>query len=506
MVVLSAAMLVLLAARVLDVQGLNAAKYASYGQAEQYQRVTLPALRGTLYDRNGNLLAASVPRVDIVSDDFLIHSRATAASSAVGLAHVLGLPEPRVVAMLSERNGFVPLADDVSRATESKVAALDLPFVSFVPDEMREDPTGSLFAPLLGIVGYGGKGLSGLEYLYQHELSGKGGSEDVVIGPSGDQLPGAAKDVKGAAQGTGLVLTLDQPLQYEVTQALSAQVLAQKAQSGVCIVLDTKTGGVLSMVNLVRTGNTVEPAEQNLATNAVYQPGSVMKIATVSGALQAGLITPDEVFTVPYTIWVGGWPFQDADYHPTEQLPVSQILAQSSNVGTIEIAHLLGQQRLSYMLSDLGFGHKTALDWPGESAGLVPTAANWSAADMGTVPIGTGEAVTPMQIVDAYNAVANGGEYVPPRLVEATVGPSGVEHVLPAAKTHRVLDQSTVDELCRCSRTLRRRAPVSRPRSLATRSPARRALPRSRARPARATSPERGWPPSWASCPLRIPS
>jgi cell division protein FtsI (penicillin-binding protein 3) len=248
-------------------------------------------------------------------------------------------------------------------------------------------------------------------------------------------------------QGTGLVLTLDQALQYEVTQALSAQVLGQKAQSGVAVVLDTKTGGVLSMVNLVRVGDKVEPAEQNLATNAVYQPGSVMKLATVSGALQNGLITPDEEFTVPYTIWVGGWPFEDADYHPTEQLPVSQILAQSSNVGTIEIAHLLGEERLQYMLKNLGFGEKTALDWPGESAGLVPTASNWSAADMGTVPIGTGEAVTAMQIVDAYNAVANGGEYVPPKLVEATVGPNGVEHVLPATAAHRVLDQSTVDEL-----------------------------------------------------------
>ena len=447
MLVLSAAMLLLLIGRVVDVQGLNASKYASYGQSEQYQQVTLPALRGTLYDRNGNLLAASAPRVDIVSDDFLIHSAATAASDAPGLARALDLSQSKVISLLSEHNGYVALADDVNSTVENKVADLALPFVSFVPAEIREEPTGNLFAPLLGQVGYGGKGLSGLEYLYQNALSGAAGSEQVVIGPSGDQLPGAAKGVKPAMQGTGLVLTLDQALQYEVTQALSAQVLGQKAQSGVAVVLDTKTGGVLSMVNLVRVGDKVEPAEQNLATNAVYQPGSVMKLATVSGALQNGLITPDEEFTVPYTIWVGGWPFEDADYHPTEQLPVSQILAQSSNVGTIEIAHLLGEERLQYMLKNLGFGEKTALDWPGESAGLVPTASNWSAADMGTVPIGAGEAVTAMQIVDAYNAVANGGEYVPPKLVEATVGPNGVEHVLPATAAHRVLDQSTVDEL-----------------------------------------------------------
>ncbi len=443
MLVLASAVLVLLACRVVQVQAVDGPKYAAYGSDEQYEKVTLPAIRGTVYDRNGNVLALSVPRVDVVADDLLVHD---AAKAAPGLARVLGLSRSEVVARLEEHNGYVPLATQVTRETESKVAALDLPFISFVPDDERIDPAGSLFEPVLGIVGYGNKGLSGLEYQYQSELAGHPGSEDVIVGPSGSELPGA-RDVVPARQGEGLVLTVDEPLQYEVTKAVSAQMLAQRASAGICVVLDTKTGGVLAMVDLVRDGDKVVPAEQNLATNTVYQPGSVMKLATISGSLQDGVITPDEYFTVPFTIWVGGWEFEDADYHPTEQLPVSQILAQSSNVGTIEIAHLLGRERLYYFLHDLGFGEKTALDWPGESAGLLPSGADWSAADMGTVPIGTGEAVTPMQIVDAYNAVANGGEYVPPRLVEATVGPSGKEHVIPAARRHRVLDESTVDEL-----------------------------------------------------------
>ncbi|MHB1986858.1 MAG: peptidoglycan D,D-transpeptidase FtsI family protein [Acidimicrobiales bacterium] len=447
MLVVATAMIVLLALRVLDVQGLQASRFASYGQSEQFQHIALPALRGTIYDRTGDVLAVSVPRVDVIADDLLIHSRATVRAAATKLAPILGLGSRRLVANLSEHNGYVPLALDVTTATQNKVAALGLPFVSFVPNQVRKDPTGSLFAPLLGEVGYAGTGLSGIEYLDQRQLAGRQGSEDVAIGPSGTQLPGGAQGLRAAVQGTGLVLSLDQPLQYEVTKALSAQLLAQRAQSGICVVLDTKTGGILSMVNLVREANKVVPAQQNLATNTVYEPGSVMKLATISGALQEHLITPGEQFSVPYTIWLGGWPFQDAEYHPTELLPVTQILAQSSNVGTIEIAHLLGARRLAYFLQDLGFGQKTALDWPGESPGLVPSLPTWSGSDMGTIPIGTGEAVTALQIVDAYNAVANGGEYVPPKLIQATVGPNGLEHVLSGGRAHRVLDRSTVQEL-----------------------------------------------------------
>ena len=205
------------------------------------------------------------------------------------------------------------------------------------------------------------------------------------------------------------------------------------------------------MVDLV-TGphGEVVPSDQNLAVTSVYQPGSVMKLVTISGALQSGLITPSSVFTVPYQISLGGWPFADAEYHPTEQLSATQILSQSSNIGTIEIAHLLGPDRLSYFLRDLGFGQPTGLEWPGETDGLVPSPsdpATWSSSSMGTVPIGTGEAVTPLQILDAYNMVANDGELVAPRLVEATISAKGVEHVLPVQHERRALSPQTVSEL-----------------------------------------------------------
>ena len=367
------------------------------------------------------------------------------------LSTILGVTTSDLQAKLSEHRGYVPLAYQVTSAVEQKVAGLDLPYLSFVPDTVRTDPDGLLFTPILGIVGFSGKGLAGLEYLENSLLAGSPGSEVVPTGPNGEGLPGSPTQVAAVRQGSSLVLTLDQPLQFEVTKDLSRQITATHATSGVAIVEDRRTGGILAMVDLVAGKHgRVHPAAQNLAATSVYQPGSVMKLVTVSGALQDGLITPSSVFTVPYQIMLGGWPFSDADFHPTERLTATQILAQSSNIGTIKIAHLLGPERLSYYLRDLGFGQPSGLGWPGETAGIVPSPtdpSSWSGSSMGSVPIGTGEAVTPLQILDAYNAVANGGVLIPPRLIEATIPPSGAEHFLPPATGRRVLSRKTVSEL-----------------------------------------------------------
>ncbi|MGO9334669.1 MAG: peptidoglycan D,D-transpeptidase FtsI family protein [Acidimicrobiales bacterium] len=448
MVAIAALALSGLAARLVQIQGVDAVHYASYGAREVYQRVALPALRGAIYDRNGNLIAASSPRVDVVADDYLVTGPKTGLNR---LAPILGLSVPALRAKLSEHSGYVPLAYQVSGAVEVKVADLDLPYLSFAPDVARTDPDGNLFSPILGIVGFSGKGLSGLEYLENSLLSGSPGSEVVPTGPNGQGLPGTPADVVAARQGTSLVLSLDEPLQFEVTTDLSRQIKATHATGGMAIVEDRRTGGILAMVDLVaEPDGEVVPSTQNLATTSVYQPGSVMKLVTISGALQEGLIAPDTVFTVPDEISLGGWTFDDAEGHPTEQLTATKILAESSNIGTIEIAHLLGPDRLSYFLRDLGFGEPTGLQWPGETDGIVPSPSEpgtWSASSMGAVPIGTGEAVSPLQILDAYNAVANGGEFIPPRLVEATVSANGVEHVLPVRHERRVLSPETVSEL-----------------------------------------------------------
>ncbi len=169
---------------------------------------------------------------------------------------------------------------------------------------------------------------------------------------------------------------------------------------------------------------------------------------TFSAALQDGIITPAQVFTVPNTLTIDQWVFHDAESHPTEQLSATQILAQSSNIGTIEIAQLLGKDRLASQIQALGFGQPTGLNYPDESTGLVKrNPATWSASDIGSTPIGQDDAVTPQQVLDMVNTVATGGVYVPPRLVQATVADNGTLTPTGRRASHRALSKEVSDEL-----------------------------------------------------------
>lgn len=431
--------------RLVIVQVLDGSRYAAYASGEVNQKVTLPATRGAIYDRDGDLLAVSVPRADVIADDFQVTG---AQGEAAQLAPLLHLDVTHLTSLLSEQNGYVVLAKEVSTSTESKINALNEPGITFQSDNQREYPGGSLFEPLLGGTNAAGAGDAALEYQQNSLLAGHAGSEVLAEAPGGVELPAGASDIVAPVEGASLVLTIDEPLQVEVTKDVEAQMRATHADSGVAVIMDVHTGAILAMVDLV-TGpkGVIEPAASNLAVTSIYQPGSVMKLATIAYAVQDHLVSPNTVFTVPYAYSVGGYTFQDADFHPTEPLSVRSILAQSSNIGTIKISQLLGLDRLAQAFKALGYGQYTGLNWPGESPGIIGAPSSWLGSDAASVPIGTGVAVTPLQVLDAYNSVANGGVAVTPRLVQATVGADGAEHALPAGPTHRTMLPSTVAEV-----------------------------------------------------------
>ena len=310
---------------------------------------------------------------------------------------------------------------------------------------------------------------------------------------------------------------------------MAKAIESSNSVSGTALVMDVKTGQILSMANLVATtppppgrrrrpadhpGGVVVPigpndavneAPSNLAVTQLYEPGSVFKLVTFSAALQDGLINPNTVFTVPDQIKLDGSTFHDAEPHPTERLNRTQILAQSSNIGTSEIAQGVGEQRLLAQVKALGFGQSTGLNFPGESPGLLATAAQWEPTDYVSLPIGQVDAVNALQVLDAYNTVANGGVYVAPKLVQATVSPSGtVTNTAPLA-THQVLSPSVNAESPRCSSRWSTRAPGPAPPFRATRSPARPGRRRSRPRARTPTSPAPTWRPSSASRPPPTP-
>ncbi|MHB8438916.1 MAG: peptidoglycan D,D-transpeptidase FtsI family protein [Acidimicrobiales bacterium] len=433
--------------RLFDVQIMSGQRYAAFGAGEVQTTVRVPAARGAIYDRNGAVLSVSVPRSIVVADPFLI---AHPAQEAALLSPLLKIPASTLGQELTRHSGYVVLARMVDDTTANEITKLNLNGLNLLPEQQRLEPNGGLAAPLLGDVNTSGVGYAGLEYEYDKLLAGTSTTQVIRQTPDAVPLPGGG-GVQGAARsGTSLELTIDESLQYVTEQSLSAAITQYHAKSGIAVVEDTHTGQILAMANLVadpKTG-TVSEAPSNLALTSVYEPGSVFKLVTFSAALTSGVITPQTVLSVPNSINLDGWVFHDAESHPTEQLSATQVLAQSSNIGTIEIAAKLGASHLAAQMMALGYGRTTGLGFPDESAGLVNTnVSTWSGAAMGSTPIGQDDAVTAQQVLDMVNTVATGGEFVPPSLVRATIDPDGTLHAEPVPAAHRVFSSAVSSEL-----------------------------------------------------------
>ena len=444
--------LVAVIARLVDIQILKSSQYAKVAATELSVTVADPGLRGDVYDRNGAVLALSVPTKMVVADDFQIKHP---LSEADVLSPLLKVSVGTLSTELREHSGYVKLATQVPTSVGDKLAADDLPGITLLDTSERIDPDATLGGPLLGQVHASGAGASGLEYQYNSLLTGAAGTQTLLESPAGVDLPqGAALTRSAGSNGTGLELTIDQPLQYVTESALGDEIAASHAQSGMAVVMDSRTGEILAMANLVAgndglglvpgTSSPVSEASSNLALTEAYEPGSVFKLVPFSAALEDGVINPETDFTVPDQIELDGSTFHDAESHPTEELSATQILAQSSNIGTGEIANLLGESRLLAQVQKLGFGQPTGLDFPGETAGVLAGAAQWEPTNLVSLPIGQVDAVNAVQVLDAYNAVANGGVFVAPRLVRAEIAPDGTVRATKSSPSHRVFS-ATVD-------------------------------------------------------------
>jgi cell division protein FtsI (penicillin-binding protein 3) len=464
--------MLLLVARLIDVQILHSGAYQASARGESSIQVSLSSLRGGIFDRDGAPLALSVPTDDVVADDFQI---AHPVQTAIALSPIIHVAVATLAAELHRKTGYVVLARQLSQVTGQTISADAFPGISLVADSKREVPNGNLASPVVGFTNAVGHGAAGLEYGDNRLLAGVDGKETIMESPAGVALPQSPVTKQVASSpGTGLELTLDSQLQYESEQALAKAIETSNSTSGTAVVMDVKTGQILSMANLVAThpaavgakpptttatpsdpngvvpigpNDAVNEAQSNLAVTQLYEPGSVFKLVTFSAALQDGLINPDSQFTVPDQISLDGSTFHDAEPHPTEQLTATQILAQSSNIGTGLIAQGVGEQRLLNQVKALGFGQSSGLDFPGESPGLLATSAQWEPTDYVSLPIGQVDAVSALQVLDAYNTVANDGTYVAPKLVQATVSPSGALTKTAASATHQVFTPSVDAEL-----------------------------------------------------------
>jgi cell division protein FtsI (penicillin-binding protein 3) len=404
-------------------QSVRAESLSSMGRTQHRESVTIPAGRGTIFDRSGLELALGERATTVYANPMQI---ADPRRAALTVERTLGVNADKIFPSLADRSrGFVYVARQADPTRAAALQRLKLPGFGFYPEERRNYPQGSVAAQVLGFVGTDGSGLSGLEFEFNRVLAGRPGKETIVKDPSGQVI-----DVEGErpeVPGRDVYLTLDHSIQANAEEVLRDTVRKWSAKSASAIVLDPRTGAILAMAvqpgyDANRFPSAPVDLQRNRTVTDTYEPGSTYKLITVAGALSERIVQPTTRFTLPYSLHVADRVIHDAEERGTVNYSVAQILAHSSNIGAIKLAELLGRTRLSSWITKFGFGRTTGIDFPGESPGIVLAPDKWSGSTIGNVPIGQGIAVTPVQMAAAYAAIANRGVWSRPHLVDHVAG------------------------------------------------------------------------------------
>jgi cell division protein FtsI (penicillin-binding protein 3) len=409
--------------RAVWLQGVRAESLSSLGRTQHREAVTIPAGRGTIYDRSGVELALGERATTVYVNPMQITNPRRAA---VAVERTLGLDADRLYPILADRSrGFVYVARQADPAQAAALQRLKLPGFGFYAEERRSYPQRSVAAQVLGYVGIDGDGLAGLELEFDRALAGKPGHETVVKDPSGRVID--VQNERPEVPGKDLHLTLDHSIQANAEEVLRSTVRKWGAKSASALVLDPRTGSIIAMAvqpgyDANRYPTAPRDLQRNRTVTDTYEPGSTFKLVTVAGALSEKIVSPSTRFTLPYQLHVADRVIHDAEERGTINYSVAQILAHSSNIGAITLAQMLGRTRISSWISRFGFGRTTGVDFPGESPGIVLPTDKWSGSTIGNVPIGQGIAVTPVQMAAAFAAVANGGVWSRPHIVDHVEG------------------------------------------------------------------------------------
>jgi cell division protein FtsI/penicillin-binding protein 2 len=399
-------------------QGVQGSKLASEAVSQQTEVVTVPGLRGDLLDRRGNKLAASEDAATIYATPYQVKNPPQAAAK---LAPILGQKKGEVLEALTAEGGFSYVAQKVDLSTAAKVEALELEGIGELPDSRRVYPQGEMAGQVIGAVGSQNQGLTGLEMGEESVLGGTDGERRVVNDALGQPI--RLETVQEAEDGEDIELTLDPVIQQKTEEVLNGVGETYSPTGATAIVVDPRSSQVLAMANWppVNPEDLSEVSNEDLlnkATGFNYEPGSTFKAFTVAAALEEKLVTPTTEFVLPPTIQVADRTIKDAEERGTETMSVGRILAQSSNVGAVTIGLQVGATKFSKWIEKFGFGEPTGIQFPSEESGIVPGLAEYSGSTMGNLPMGQGLAVTPIQMVEGYTAIANGGMLKPPQLIK----------------------------------------------------------------------------------------
>ncbi|MGD0686903.1 MAG: penicillin-binding protein 2 [Streptosporangiaceae bacterium] len=445
----------LFAARLVQLQGLDWSTYRNLAQHQRVRKIPIPAVRGSITSSDGKVLAMTV-QTDLVFADPVIIPAARRAAVASALAGPLGLPASQILTLINQPTSpqYVVLRQSVPAATGSRITSLDLPGISETPSYSRVYPNGDLAANLLGFTDTTATGdlhgMAGLEYSENSLLAGKDGKEEVETGSQGQPIPLTQDLVRPEVPARSLRLTIQSDLQWEAQQACEERVKLTRAQNCSVVIMQPRTGKILAMAQWPEFSPADPPSvasTTDIPVDDVFEPGSTAKVITVAAALERGGQTPMSAYTVPDHIVIDGFPFQDAEIHPTLRYTIAGILANSSNVGMVQVVQHVSPSVQYHYFKKFGIGSVTGLGLPGETPGLLAPPSQWSGDTRYTLSFGQGVAVNAVQMASVYATIANGGVRVAPSVIAGTTDGGG--KFVPAArpKRTRVLKAKTARQL-----------------------------------------------------------
>lgn len=473
-----AVLLVAAGVKLVHVQGFEAEALSARAERQRTTSIDIPAERGSIRDRNGAELAFSIETRMLWANlrlmrknwsEFALEHPKSEKDYDSRVAEIAKFIAGKVPELTTESEllrafhkdaSFTYLVDDVEPSVAEQIKQA-YPEIGYEKRAKRVYPGGELASNIVGYANWRQEnpdvskhnlhGLSGLESMRDNELAGTPGRQIVDTAQGTDVvIPGTERDLQPAVPGSDLELTIDSDVQYEVQSRLADYARRVRAQGASAVVLDARTAEVYALA----TDRTFDPTDEstlqpklmnNAAVTTPFEPGSVNKVITAAAAIEAGIVGPESVRQVPGSIEVSDHTVHDAWSHGTQPFTTTGIFAKSSNVGTLMLAQELGPDRYLQMLRRFGLGKRTGIGLPGESPGYVPPRAQWSGTTFGNLPIGQGLSMTVVQLASMYQAIANDGKRVEPRIVRAKVTPDGRRVPEPAPATTQVVSPKTAD-------------------------------------------------------------
>lgn len=456
--------LVLLALRLVWVQGFDISGRAASAENARLRQESLPALRGEILDRNGAVMARSIQRYDIAVDQTLVQditmrnpdgsTRTVSVLETIqNLADILHMPDDEVRAALDGDANFQYVSRSATPEQWNAVRDLQLGYVTAEPVSQRTYPNGQLGGSVVGFMGGDGDALAGIELSQNDVLSGEDGNRTFEISADGVRIPVAPQDEVSAVDGGSVQLSLDRDVQYYAQEAVAARVKELDAEWGTAVVLRVSDGQVLALADATmvdpndpgRTENEGDYSPRAVA--AAVEPGSTEKTLTAAAALEEGKIEPLSEVPVPAELTIDGQTFTDSFSHGAEDRTFAGIIADSMNTGTVEVGKQLTPEQRHAWLKNFGIGDLTGIEIPGETMGLLADWTAWDTRQQYTVLFGQGLSQSPLRTATIYQAVANDGVLVEPRVVLSTTDVDGNTTPGATAEPRRVVSSETAAQV-----------------------------------------------------------